>query len=107
MTGFLTDYAFFIWGLVGSETVFDAEYLERAVELTEILMKHFWDEQRGGFYLTPDDAEFTLVRDREIYDGALPSGNSVACLNLIRLAHMTGVIQYEQKAAQLISFVRQ
>jgi uncharacterized protein YyaL (SSP411 family) len=65
-------------------------------------MKHFWDEQRGGFYLTPDDAEFTLVRDREIYDGALPSGNSVACLNLIRLAHMAGDIQYEQKAAQLI-----
>ncbi len=103
VTGFLTDYAFFIWGLVElNETVFDAEYLEQAVELTEILLKHFWDEQRGGFYLTPDDAEFTLVRDREIYDGALPSGNSVACLNLIRLAHMTGVIQYEQKAAQLI-----
>lgn len=103
VTGFLTDYAFFIWGLVELyETVFDAEYLEQAVELTEILMKHFWDEQRGGFYLTPDDAEFTLVRDREIYDGALPSGNSVACLNLIRLAHMTGDIRYEQKAAQLI-----
>lgn len=103
VTGFLTDYAFFIWGLEELyETVFDTEYLEQAVELTEILMKHFWDEQRGGFYLTPDDAEFTLVRDREIYDGALPSGNSVACLNLIRLAHMTGDIQYEQKAAQLI-----
>ncbi|MGD0160085.1 MAG: thioredoxin domain-containing protein [Candidatus Bathyarchaeia archaeon] len=103
VTGFLTDYAFFIWGLVELyETVFDAEYLEQAGELTEILMKHFWDEQRGGFYLTPDDAEFTLVRDREIYDGALPSGNSVACLNLIRLAHMAGDIQYEQKAAQLI-----
>jgi uncharacterized protein YyaL (SSP411 family) len=102
VTGFLTDYAFFVWGLLELyETVFDAEYLEQAVELTEMLMKHFWDEQQGGFYLTADDADITLVRDREIYDGALPSGNSVACLNLIRLAHMTGETQYEQKAAQL------
>jgi uncharacterized protein YyaL (SSP411 family) len=103
VNGFLADYAFFVWGLVELyETVFDAEYLQRAVDLTEMLMKHFWDEQRGGFYLTPDDADVTLVRDREIYDGALPSGNSVACLNLIRLAHMTGETQYEQKAAQLM-----
>jgi uncharacterized protein len=103
VNGFLADYAFFVWGLVELyETVFDAEYLQRAVELTEMLMKHFWDEQRGGFYLTPDDADVTLVRDREIYDGALPSGNSVACLNLIRLAQMTGETRYEQKAAQLM-----
>jgi hypothetical protein len=103
VNGFLADYAFFVWGLVELyETVFDAEYLQRAVDLTEMLMKHFWDEQRGGFYLTPDDADVTLVRDREIYDGALPSGNSVACLNLIRLAHMIGETQYEQKAAQLM-----
>jgi uncharacterized protein len=103
VTGLLTDYAFFVWGLVELyETVFDAKYLEQAVELTEMLMKQFWDEQQGGFYLTSDDAEFTLVRDREIYDGALPSGNSVACMNLVRLAHMTGETQYEKKAAQLI-----
>ncbi|MGD0978795.1 MAG: thioredoxin domain-containing protein [Candidatus Bathyarchaeia archaeon] len=104
VNGFLADYAFFVWGLVELyETVFDDEYLQRAVDLTEMMMKHFWDEQRGGLYLTPDDADVTLVRDREIYDGALPSGNSVACLNLIRLAHMTGETQYEQKAAQLMS----
>ena len=103
VTGFLADYAFFVWGLIELyETLFDAEYLQRAVELTETLMKHFWDEHQGGFYLTPDDADVTLVRDKEIYDGALPSGNSVACLNLIRLAHMTDETQYEQKAAQLL-----
>ena len=103
VTGFLSDYAFFIWGLMELyEAIFDAEYLQRAVELTETLMKHFWDQQRGGFYLTPDDADATLFRDKETYDGALPSGNSVACLNLIRLAHMTGDIQDEQKAAQLL-----
>jgi len=103
VNGFLADYAFFVWGLVELyETVFDDEYLQRAVDLTEMLLEHFWDEQRGGFYLTADDADVTLVRDREIYDGALPSGNSVACLNLVRLAHMTGETRYEQKAAQLM-----
>ena len=103
VNGFLDDYAFFAWGLVELyETVFDAEYLQLAVDVTEIQLRHFWDEQHGGFYLTPDDADVILMRDKEIYDSALPSGNSVACLNLIRLAHMTDETQYEQKAAQLL-----
>ncbi len=103
VTGFLSDYAFLIWGLVELyEAVFDAEYLRYAVELTERMMEHFWDEQQGGFYLTADDADVTLVRTKEIYDGAVPSGNSVAALVLIRLAHMTGETRYEQKAAQLM-----
>jgi uncharacterized protein YyaL (SSP411 family) len=101
--GFLDDYAFFVWGLMELyETVFDIEYLQLAADLTEIQLRHFWDEQHGGFYLTPDDADVTLIRDKETYDGALPSGNSVACLNLIRLAHMTGEARYEQKAVQLL-----
>ena len=103
VNGLLTDYAFSVWGLIELyEAVFDAEYLQKAVELTEIMMKHFWDEKQGGFYLTLDDADTPLVRDKEIYDGAMPSGNSVACLNLIRLAHMTGDSRYEQKATQLL-----
>jgi uncharacterized protein YyaL (SSP411 family) len=103
VTGFLSDYAFFVWGLVELyETVFDEEYLQHAVELTERIMKHFWDGQQGGFYQTTDDADVTLLRNKEIYDTALPSGNSVVCLNLIRLAHMTGENRYEEKAAQLM-----
>jgi len=103
VTGFLADYAFFIWGLVELyETVFDAEYLQHAVDLTEMMIEHFWDEPQGGFYLTADDASVTLVRTKEIYDGALPSGNSVAAFDLIRLSHMTGESRYEQKAAQLM-----
>ncbi|MGA2768673.1 MAG: thioredoxin domain-containing protein [Candidatus Bathyarchaeia archaeon] len=104
VTGFLSDYAFFVWGLVELyETVFDTAYLQRAVELTESMIEHFWDEQQGGFYFTADDADATVVRNKEIFDSALPSGNSVAALNLIRLAHMTGEIRYEQKAAQLMN----
>jgi uncharacterized protein YyaL (SSP411 family) len=103
VAGFLSDYSFFVWGLMELyETVFDAEYLQRAIELTEEMMKSFGDKQQGGFYFTTDDADVTLVRDKEIYDGALPSGNSVACLNLVRLAHMTGEARYEQAAARLM-----
>ena len=102
--GLLNDYAYVVWGLLELyETVFDERYLQHAVELTENMLKRFWDEQQGGFYLTADDADVALVRTKEIYDGALPSGNSVACLILIRLAHMTGEARYEQKAAQLMS----
>jgi len=103
VTGFLNDYAFFVWGLLELyETVFNVDYMEKSVELTEIMIKHFWDEKEGGFYLTADDEEATIARDKDSYDGAPPSGNSVACLNLIRLSHMTDNGQYEQKAKQLL-----
>ena len=65
------------------------------------MVKHFWDEGSGGFYLVSDDGEDLLVREKEIHDGAIPSGNSVAMLDLLRLAHMTGSPDFEEKAAKL------
>lgn len=101
--GLLNDYACFAWGLLElCETVFDERYLQHAVDLTDNMLKRFWDERQGGFYLTACEMEVPLARTKEIYDGALPSGNSVACLVLIRIAHMTGKAFYEQKAAQLM-----
>jgi hypothetical protein len=101
--GFLDDYAFFIWGLLELyETTFDAEHLESALELTEDLTKHFWDED-GGFYFTADDAEHVLIRKKKIHDGAYPSGNSVAFLNFIRLAKMTANTQLEKRAHEMLS----
>ena len=97
----LDDYAFLVWGLVEIyEAVFDARYLEVALELTADMSKHFWDGDGGGFYLTPDDGERLLVRKKEIYDGAIPSGNSVAMLNLLRLGRMTAKSDLEEKAAK-------
>jgi uncharacterized protein YyaL (SSP411 family) len=85
------DYAFFISGLIELyEAVFDSKYLEAALELNRDFIKHFWDEKRGGFYFTADDAEEILIRKKEVYDAALPSGNSMAMLNLLRLGRMTG-----------------
>jgi uncharacterized protein YyaL (SSP411 family) len=96
----LNDYAFLVWGLLELyEAVFDAKYLEVAVELTGDMLRHFWDEDGGGLYLTPQDGESLLVRKKEVYDGAIPSGNSVAMLDLLRLGRMTATPDWEEKAA--------
>jgi uncharacterized protein YyaL (SSP411 family) len=102
IAGFLDDYAFLTWGLIELyETTFEPHYLQRAIDLTEMMLTHFWDGEKGGFFFTADDADTVLVRKKEIYDGAVPSGNSVATINLLRLARMTGRLAYEEKAAGL------
>jgi hypothetical protein len=89
--GMLDDYAFLTWALIELyETSFRVDHLEMALELHQRMMDEFWDEERGGFFLTSNRQEATLVRRKEIYDGAVPSGNSVAMYNLIRLARITG-----------------
>jgi len=99
--GQLDDYAFMTFGLLELyETTFDFQTLEKAVALNETVLKHFADEERGGFYLTADDAEKLLVRPKSMYDGALPSGNSVQMMNLLRLSRMTGRSEYEKLAEQ-------
>jgi uncharacterized protein YyaL (SSP411 family) len=98
----LDDYAFLVWGLIELyEAIFDARHLEVALELTRDMVRHFWDEDGGGLYLTPDDGESLFVRKKEIYDGAIPSGNSVAMLNLLRLGRMTATSDLEEKAARI------
>ncbi|KON26802.1 thioredoxin [miscellaneous Crenarchaeota group archaeon SMTZ1-55] len=100
--GFLNDYAFLVWGLIELyETTFDVKYLQHAIALTDEMIHRFWDDEHGSFYFTADDAENVLVRDKEIDDGAYPSGNAVAALNLLHLARMTGNPAYEAKAAQI------
>jgi len=98
----LDDYSFMIWGLVELyEAVFDAQYLEVALDLTRVMIEHFWDHESGGFYFTPDDGELLLARHKEIYDGAVPSGNSVAMLSLLRLSRLTGNHEYEELADKI------
>lgn len=96
------DYAFLIWGLLElHEATFQINYLRAALDLNNELLKHFWDANRGGFYFSADDGEALLVRSKEIYDGAIPSGNSVAMLNLLRLGRITANTDFEQKAAAI------
>ena len=96
------DYAFLIWGLLELyEANFQVGYLRAIIELNKDLIDHYWDEDKGGFYFIADDAEEILVRQKSIYDGAVPSGNSVAMLDLLRLGRITANPDYEEKAAQI------
>jgi uncharacterized protein YyaL (SSP411 family) len=98
----LDDYAFLVWGLIELyEATFDTRFLAQALRLNRDQLAHFWDEVAGGFFFTPDDGEELLLRQKDAYDGALPSGNSVAMLNLLRLARMTGDADLENNAVQL------
>ena len=88
--GNLDDYVFLTWGLIELyEATFDARYLKAALELNERVLKHFWDEKGGGLYFSPDDGEALIVRKKESYDGAVPSGNAVAMWNMLRLGRIT------------------
>jgi len=101
-SGNLDDYAFFIWGLIELYAAnFETRYLKFALELSEISRRYFWDKTTGGFFFSPDDATDLLVRQKLVYDGAIPSGNSVALLNLLRLSRMTGNPEFEHLADQL------
>ena len=98
----LEDYAYFIWGLNNLyEATFDAKYLQASLAQNEILTKHFWDAKLGGYFMTADDGETLIVRSKDIYDGARPSGNSVMMLNLLRLGRITGNADFEHKAYAL------
>jgi len=100
--GTLEDYAFFIHGLIDLyEATFKEEYLKEAKRLTEDMIGLFWDEKEGGFFFTATDAEKLLIREKEIYDGAIPSGNSIAALDLLRMGRLTLNREWEKKAERL------
>jgi uncharacterized protein YyaL (SSP411 family) len=89
INGHLDDYAFLAWGLIELyEATFKTNYLKKAIELTNKMIELFWDENNGGFFLSEN--EDVLFKQKEIYDGAIPSGNSVALLVLIKLSKITG-----------------
>ena len=101
----IDDYAFMINASIDLyETTFEIEYLKRAIKLNDILMKEFWDEQSGGFYFTSSTSEELIARQKDVYDGAVPSGNSVALLNLIRLSRFTSNIYFEKKAYVIVKY---
>lgn len=98
----LDDYAFMVWGLIELyETTFEVAHLNNALALNTDMITHFWDDDQGGFFFTAGDGEVLLARQKETYDGAIPSGNSVAFANLLRLARFTGDVELERKAERL------
>jgi uncharacterized protein len=103
---YLDDYAFLIWGLLELyDAALEPIYLKKAVKLNEEMIRLFWDEINGGLYIYGSDGEQLIVRPKDIYDGALPSGNSVAALNMLKLSKITGDEELKEKAqAQFNAF---
>jgi uncharacterized protein YyaL (SSP411 family) len=95
LNAYLDDYAFYVAGLLDLFSVDTrAELLDKAVMYTDFMLKHFWDEQQNNLYFTSDDHEQLIVRTKNLYDLAIPSGNSVAAVNLIRMYHYTQKANY-------------
>jgi uncharacterized protein len=93
--GFLDDYAFLAWGLLEVyEANFQEKYLHAALQLTKTMIEKFWDEKDGGFYFNANRDDPALPKIKQVYDGALPSGNSVAMLNLQRLTCLSSEAGY-------------
>jgi uncharacterized protein YyaL (SSP411 family) len=87
---FLDDYAFLTHGLLDLyEATFDPQWLKEARDLTEETTRLFWDEASGGFFMSGEHNERLISRTKELYDGAVPSGNSIAALNLLRVGVLT------------------
>ena len=102
--GMIEDYAFFVAGLIDLwEATFELRWLEHALALNQHMLDRFWDEEQGGLFSSPDDGEALIVRSKEIYDGAIPSGNSVAAMNLLRLARLTGETELEERSGEIFT----
>jgi len=100
---FLDDHAFLIWGLTELYgATLEPAYLFWAAGLIEDVIRYFWDEKDGAFFFTSSGAHQDLpFRRKEVYDGALPSGNSVMMSNLLRLGRMLGRTDLEAKAEKI------
>ena len=93
------DYAFFINGLLNLyQATFDLSYAEEAAALQKTMLRDFWDEAEGGFFSTANQSDELPVRPKELYDGAIPSANSVSLLNLLWLSRLTGDPKWVTKA---------
>ena len=95
----LDDYAFMAWGLLELyEATFLTKYLSQALDLMNIMVEDFWDDKNGGFFLGSDQSEKLIVRSKTAYDGAIPSGNSVAVMNMVKLTRITGNTKWAELA---------
>jgi len=99
----LDDYAFMAWGLLELyEATFATKYLSQALDLMNIMVEDFWDDKNGGFFLGSDQSEKLIVRSKTAYDGAIPSGNSVAVMNMVKLTRITGNTKWAELAEKTI-----
>ncbi len=102
-SGYQDDYAFLICGLLDLyEATFDVEWLKGARELTDQMVAQFWDEEEGGFFFIGEKHESLIVRSKNPYDNAIPSGNALAVSALIRLGALLDCAEYRTKAERTL-----
>ena len=102
----LDAYANWLAGLIDLyEATLKPQHLEFAIEVADAMITQFHDPVNGGFYQGPADAEDLIFRVKDDYDGAEPAGNSVAALALLRLACITGRIDYREIAAKVFNML--
>jgi len=100
---YLEDYAFLAEGLLTLfETTGEARWLKESLALTDRMIEEFWDNEGGGFFFTGKSHENLIVRSKDYFDNATPSGNSVAALMLLRLATLTGRENYRNLATAVL-----
>jgi uncharacterized protein YyaL (SSP411 family) len=103
LNGYLDDYAFLVHGLLLlHDATGEKKWLDEARALTDTMVRYHGDADKGGFFYTASDAEKLFARAKDQYDGAHPSGNSVAALDLVRLWQKTGEDRYRALAEQTL-----
>ena len=104
--GFLDDYAACLFAqLALYGATLEQKYLKRAERLCETVLSSFQDHENGGFYLYGGDSEALILRPKETYDGAIPSGNSLMAWNLVHLSQLTSDSGYENAAERQLAFL--
>ena len=100
----IEDYAFLIWGLIELyQLTFDLKYLEEAKNLSNYQIDNFWDEKNKGFYFYDINSENLIIRPKEVYDGAIPSGNSVSAYNFLRLSRILNNQKFRRIATETMN----
>lgn len=108
LNGYLEDYAFFADGLLTLyQTTGNLEWLTEAKALADRMVAEFWDEEEGGFFYTGKSHEELIVRSKDFFDNATPSGNSVAAEVLLHLGALTGNEDYTRKAVAIFRLLRE
>jgi uncharacterized protein YyaL (SSP411 family) len=103
---YLEDYAFFIASLLDLyESTGNSRWFQNAVELEKVLADHYEDRANGGFFMTADDHESMIAREKPSHDGAIPSGNAVAAMNLLRLSLFTTDPDYGARAQKTMAWL--
>jgi uncharacterized protein YyaL (SSP411 family) len=103
LNGYLDDYSYYINSLLDVFVVTsNLFYLERAMRYTDAMIDHFWDDKEKSFFFTSDDHENLIIRTKNFYDLAIPSGNSMAIYALLRLHFLTQNYDYLDKAELIV-----